>query len=459
MNKTELKKLAHEITSTLAVATLILASFGTGIFTTKAAALTDSIVSYYKFDESSGSAADSAGANTGTVSATMTYGATGKIGTAYTLDGNDYVSINGVTTNTTNISVSVWVKSTVASNYLSILDSYSGTRLMFHWSRNGQSDFLGYMDGATIGASNKAPPNDGNWHHIVWVITGTTGYVYLDGSQSAQITGMAARNIGTQTAIGAGYDMTAWFWSGTIDEVGIWNRALSSAEVTTLYGSGNGLAYPFVTVPVVTTQAVSGIGTSTSTANGNITDIGGSSPTTRGFKYGLTETDTWTVSESGTYGAGAYTGSLTGLSLGTTYYVRAFATNAQGTGYGSYVSFTALANAPTVSTTGTSGTNATSTTATGNITATGGANATTRGFKYGLAQEDTWTVSQNGSYGTGEYSLSVTGLSAGVTYYIRAFATNSVGTSYGSYLSFTTSESSDLIFGEDVILGSDVIFR
>ncbi len=74
----------------------------------------------------------------------------------------------------------------------------------------------------------------------------------------------------------------------------------------------------------------------------------------------------------------------------------------------------------------------------GSITSVNGENCTVRGFKYGLTQADTWDVHTSGSYGTGNYNQSVTGLKPFTTYYFRAYATNPAGTSYGAWQSFKT---------------------
>ena len=104
---------------------------------------------------------------------------------------------------------------------------------------------------------------------------------------------------------------------------------------------------PSVTAPTVTTQAVSDILTTTATGNGNITVIGGANITERGVYYSTTDgfdDGTGTkVSTTGDWSAiGDFTQSITGLTPGTTYYVKAFATNSAGAGYGSQVSFTTL---------------------------------------------------------------------------------------------------------------------
>jgi len=76
----------------------------------------------------------------------------------------------------------------------------------------------------------------------------------------------------------------------------------------------------------------------------------------------------------------------------------------------------------------------------GNITSDGGALITARGVAYGTAQSPTITNSStsNGT-GTGVFTSTLTGLTAATFYYVRAYATNSVGTAYGNELSFTTS--------------------
>jgi len=91
--------------------------------------------------------------------------------------------------------------------------------------------------------------------------------------------------------------------------------------------------------PTVTTQAVTNIDKTTATGNGNITDDGGATAT-RGMCWNTTGTPTTADSHAtnGT-GEGAYTVAMTGLTAGTHYYVRAYATNSEGTSYGGEVEF------------------------------------------------------------------------------------------------------------------------
>jgi hypothetical protein len=194
--------------------------------------------------------------------------------------------------------------------------------------------------------------------------------------------------------------------------------------------------------PTIVTNDTSNIGQTSAIANGNITATGGENCTVRGFQYGLTQTSTWNVHSSGSFGTGSYNMSLSGLTCGTTtYYVRAYATNCAGTSYGEWKSFTTAVCSiipPTVITNNVSDIGDTSATANGNITATGGENCTVRGFQYGLSPTPTWDVHSSDSFGTGSYSIILPGLTPCTTYYVRAYATNSIGTGYGAWKSFTT---------------------
>lgn len=94
--------------------------------------------------------------------------------------------------------------------------------------------------------------------------------------------------------------------------------------------------------PVVTTQAVTGIGATTATGNGIITALGDPNPTQHGLCWNIhgapTIADRKTEAGQAT-ATGAFTSNMTGLSPGTTYHVRAYATNTAGTGYGNDVNF------------------------------------------------------------------------------------------------------------------------
>jgi len=195
-------------------------------------------------------------------------------------------------------------------------------------------------------------------------------------------------------------------------------------------------------VGTATTQAASGVGSTSATANGNVTDDGVPTNSSKGVYWGTSTGVLPNQLAAGSGGEGAFTVSMTSLSPGTTYYYKAYTYNGQ-YGYGSEVNFTTDAVVPTVTTQAASDVTFEACTGNGNITATGGASVTRRGFCYvaGVAGDPTTadsTAYDDGTFSTGAYTKAITGLSAATGYRVRAYAVNSVGTSYGTTVQVTT---------------------
>ncbi len=191
--------------------------------------------------------------------------------------------------------------------------------------------------------------------------------------------------------------------------------------------------------PTLTTSVLTSITLTTALSGGEVTSDGGSSVTARGvcWSTGATPTvdDNKTADGSG---KGIFTSSLTGLSANTTYNVRAYATNAAGTGYGNAISFTTL-QAPALTTTAMTGITQFEAISGGNVTSEGSSAVTARGVCWGTGATPTIADSKttNGS-GTGIFISNLSGLSTNTAYNVRAYATNDAGTSYGNAISFTT---------------------
>jgi len=100
--------------------------------------------------------------------------------------------------------------------------------------------------------------------------------------------------------------------------------------------------------PTITTQTVTEISGVRATGNGNITDLGSPNPTAHGVCWNKTGTPTISddkTDEGAASATGAFTTNMTDLTIGTKYYVRAYATNTIGTSYGAEVEFWTPANA------------------------------------------------------------------------------------------------------------------
>ena len=196
-------------------------------------------------------------------------------------------------------------------------------------------------------------------------------------------------------------------------------------------------------LPTVTTSQVSDITQVSAVSGGNVTDDGGSTVTERGICWSTSHNPTTSGNHanSGT-GTGSFSVQMTGLTPGTTYYVRAYAKNSAGTVYGNEVSFTTSQNISVPTVTTSQVTNITQTTATGggNVTSDGGAMITEKGVCW--SENPIPTINDfyvQSGMGLGEFAVSITMLEAGKLYYCRAYAINSVGVGYGEDVMFNTS--------------------
>jgi len=179
-------------------------------------------------------------------------------------------------------------------------------------------------------------------------------------------------------------------------------------------------------------------------SGGNITSDGGNPITARGVCWSTHQDPT--VADNKTSdgsGSGIYSSSITGLTPGTTYYIRAYATNIYGTVYDRQLAIKMAIGLPVITTNQMAGIYTYSANAAGNISSSGGGDA-----KYGVCWSDnpTPTISENKSLAgvnTGNnvnFTSMMFGLNPSTTYYVRAYATNSVGTVYGDQISFMTND-------------------
>ena len=195
-------------------------------------------------------------------------------------------------------------------------------------------------------------------------------------------------------------------------------------------------------LPTVTTTAATSVTASTAVSGGNVTADGGTSVTARGVCWSTSASPDITASHTGDgSGIGTFTSSISGLSSYTTYHIRAYATNIGGTAYGSDLQFTTAADRPIITTTAPSTITMTAASSGGNVTSDGGATVSARGVCWATTVDPVATGNHTtDGTGTGVFTSSITGLTASTLYHVRAYATNSLGTAYGSDLQFSSSD-------------------
>ena len=217
------------------------------------------------------------------------------------------------------------------------------------------------------------------------------------------------------------------------------------AYATNSSGTGYGNDVSFTTIPTgvttLSTIAATSIGQTTAVSGGNINSDGGTAITSKGACWSITLNPTIGdfKTTDGT-GTSSFTSNLTGLLPGTTYHIRAYATNSSGTGYGNDVSFTTNpVLIATLSTTTASSITQTTAASGGNIAADGGGAITSKGACWSTTTNPTINDSKtNEGTGTASFTSNLTGLLPGTTYHVRSYATNSAGTAYGNDVPFTT---------------------
>ena len=198
------------------------------------------------------------------------------------------------------------------------------------------------------------------------------------------------------------------------------------------------------TLPIVSTLTVTNTVSTTAISGGTITSDGGYTVTARGVVYSTNENPTITDSKTiDGIGSGNFMSTIYNLTPATIYYIRAYATNSKGTSYGNEVIITTAGatNLPILTNTAITNNIFPRAITAGVITSDGGSAITTRGVVWSSTTNPTVPSTNktiDGS-GIGTFASTITNLNVapGSTVYLRAYATNAYGTSYGNEITFT----------------------
>ena len=215
-----------------------------------------------------------------------------------------------------------------------------------------QLDYGGYTNWRLPDAYNR----DGSGPHLGYDSTGSEmGHMFynnLMGDSGSFPGGDFIDGNGNSVSFQNLHPDDYWYATEYVDPYYAWAFAFKNGHQSYGFKGFSGLFYAWavrdgdvVATPTITTTAVSNIASTGATGGGNVISDGGADVTTRGICWSSSANPTTSDSHTsdGT-GTGSFTSSITGLSSGTTYHVRAYATNSKGTGYGSDQMFSTLYN-------------------------------------------------------------------------------------------------------------------
>ena len=202
---------------------------------------------YWPMDESSGTALDDASVfdHAGTAKNGVITGGAGRFGNAVTLDGSDdHVEVYNLTLNTNDVTMTAWIKRNgTQSDYSAIvmnntsdsraggLNFSTGNQLGYHWNESNYSWKSGLV------------PADGQWVFAALVVEPSKATIYMyDGSLQSAVhtTAHTAKVFTAETYIGTypGFAAGSRHYKGSIDDVRIYSRALTQAEILDLVDGG-----------------------------------------------------------------------------------------------------------------------------------------------------------------------------------------------------------------------------
>jgi hypothetical protein len=212
--------------------------------------LKDGLVACFPFD---GSAKDMSGNhNDGiAIGATLTDGRDGKVNSAYYFDGeDDYITVNDSKSLriTGQITMSAWFKTDYCKPFSGIIckaepvEPRHGYLLDIESNNLVRTDLcFDHSQGLCGVLTSRDVYTDNQWHHVVVVYDGREIILYIDGYLDSKTGYSEGLNSNTEPLL-IGWDMNTWIsdrhFQGSIDDVRIYNRVLSSYEILQLYNNG-----------------------------------------------------------------------------------------------------------------------------------------------------------------------------------------------------------------------------
>jgi hypothetical protein len=207
--------------------------------------ITNGLVGYYPFCSNANDA--SGNGNNGTVNgATLTNDRFGNANSAYSFNGSsDYIGVPSGNTTSLNVTgdftLSFWLKTSQGANHIisfgDVINTNSGGYLA---GLNDGSAPFGYLGFSTQGIWHVSTItlNDNNWHNLVVTLKADTIRLYIDNTLNVQTTGvLPPLSWSGSRTIGSRNDFFNGWYQGILDDISVYNRALSAAEINSVFNS------------------------------------------------------------------------------------------------------------------------------------------------------------------------------------------------------------------------------
>jgi hypothetical protein len=411
--------------------------------------LRSGLIAFYPLSNDS----DSSGNDRNLTATNITYQA-GKIGNGAYFDGSAYFTTNSLPAfSGANMTIAGWFKN-IGADYEDFLIGAGNADLSVYIVRVGGDIKASVSEGYSETFAGGSGANDGNWHFFAVTRTATQKKVWLDQTVNSVGGSYGALNNPTPFSIGSNWDNGYLLLDGMMDAVGIWDRALSDAEIAQLYNAGAGLEISATPPLSPSTSGWSGTGSeATKLARATLTGTNTNSNTITINSAGLLRiTATTSGAGDGTGGlmtivAGGqtYTGNSGGsggswsVDITKTVTVGQTITFASEYANGSFDILQAWIIPPAAPPAPTSLTSPSQ--SSGSVYLTwaapandGGSAITDYSVQYSANSGSTWTTFSRSA--STALNATATGLTNGTSYQFRVAGVNSVGT--GSYSSTTT---------------------
>ncbi len=236
------------------------------------------LISYYQLDQLSGDVIDQKGVNDGTVNGVVGRGVSGKVDNAFSFDGTDAGYVSMTTTDLPSGSaertISFWINPDYQLEQFKGIYSYRGGILGMGSASTHQlfdilidhndpdsGDFRIVVDGFDAGGGSAYVGNFNEWNHVAVVLNsdGQTIDFYINGAKYTVVSGNTFNtNYGVFEMGRARYDgaspVPQHYYNGLLDEVAVWDRALTETEVLDLYNNPDNQGGE--TIPEVSSSAL-----------------------------------------------------------------------------------------------------------------------------------------------------------------------------------------------------------